>query len=257
MIKLNESRRLDGWQKDPDDARDYPVADLLSFRGEVALPDKFQVVKEPVIFDQGGTSCCVACSAAGVKTDQEVRQFGIDLPFKFDWSELYRYCKTKDGIPGLPGTFPRTACEVVKNYGMPRESKGVFGMACSSKPLGWDKAYDIEAYYAIRESDPDETIKQALVQYGSIMMACRWGDNWLHTGDTFIDPGRRRGGHCVRIVGYDDTLVYPGWVVANSWGKIMWGKFGMAVMPYPIFRSFVLPEGDVWKLVDDLSNTLR
>ncbi|MGA9047981.1 MAG: hypothetical protein WB588_03220 [Dehalococcoidia bacterium] len=40
---------------------------------------------------------------------------------------------------------------------------------------------------------------------------------------------------------------------ANSWGRLLWGIGGIAVMPWDMYISCVLQSGDMMKLQDSLS----
>ena len=234
--------KLDGRVKDPADPRDYPIEKLLEKVACLApLPEEYMCIPNPIVLDQGGTSECVAFAAAGCKDTQQRRQFK-NWDWKLDPHDFYKRCKQIDGIANIPGTYPRVACGIMKKEGYYRLVAG---------PSVMEKSLKITDYYSIKEGDRDESIKQVLIQFGPFMVASAWYDSWMLKFNVFPKPDQPGGGHCTRIEGWTPQ----GWLYVNSWGKANWGKGGMAVMPYDMFRSVVLPEADCWKLVDDLSDT--
>ena len=239
-----------GWIKDPIDKRDYNVRQLLPPLKKVAvLPDNFTVYADTIIYDQGQTSKCVAYASSGVKTDEEFLQWGQRYRFDADW--LYGECKKIDGIPMQDGTFPRCACQILQKKGDVLVASGSSSCCCFNKIVTPqpDLKWKIDSYYRIDVSNSDDDIKQILYQYGSFLAASSWYNNWFAKFDVFPMPsGVAGGGHCYRIIGWNAI----GWLVANSWGTLLWGLQGIATMPYDIFRNSVLSEGDSWKLVDSV-----
>jgi hypothetical protein len=117
---------------------------------------------------------------------------------------------------------------------------------CRQKP---DLKWGIDGYYGVTVNNTDEEIKNTILQYGPILVAGWWYDNWMGKFSVFPDPGNKNGGHCWYKIGW--TL--DGWIEVNSWGPLLWGGWatgGMSVMKYSMFRSVVLPDGDTWKLID-------
>lgn len=232
---VTKIRRLDGWipgNSPGRDRRDFNITQLP--KALVVLPESYLVVPKPIILDQGSTSECVAYASAGLKSDQEWRQSQVLYRFNADW--LYHRCKLQDGIPYEAGTYPRVACDIMLKQGMQLAG-------CRQHP---DIKWGIGAYYGITANNTDEEIKQVLFQYGSILVAGWWYDNWMAKFPVFPDPGNKNGGHCWRLVGWVPGL----WVMANSWGPWLWGDGGMANMPASMFRSIVLPDSDTWKVID-------
>jgi hypothetical protein len=233
-----------GWIKDPIDARDYNIRKLAPPR--VALPESYIVYPGTIIYDQGSTSKCVAYASSGVKTDEEFLQWNKQYKFDSDW--LYAECKKIDGIPSQEGTYPRIACQVLQTKGDVLVPSGgcIFDFA-KKKTKTPDMKWAISAYYRINSANSDDEIKQVVYQYGSFLAASNWYSNWSDKFSIFPQPNNEiSGGHCYRVIGWTSA----GWLIANSWGTILWGDSGKAVMPYDIFRNYVLPEGDVWKIID-------
>jgi hypothetical protein len=260
-----------GYIKDKKDKRDFPATKLLV--REVSLPDSFIVNLNTIIYDQGQTPSCVGFSSAGVKTDEEYTQWAKQI--KFDGMWLYNECKKIDGIPNIEGTYPRVACKIMNQRGC----KVVTGAATCPirflKPKPPEPTPDeiakwkIAAYYRVEPKSTLDFVKQIIFQFGSILTASTWFKNWMSKFWVFPKPtGTSNEGHAYRGVGWDyesvnhKSMSFPsgvtivlkhdnaGIIIPNSWGKILWGVNGVAIMPYATFRDYVLAEGDCWKLVD-------
>jgi len=235
-----------GWIKDPPDARDYNIRSLIPpDKRVIGLPVNYIVYPDTIIYNQGSTSQCVAHALSGVKTDQEYIQWA--QVYEFDAAWLYGECKKIDGIPFEDGTYPRVACQILQNRGtvVVGEKRCFLQKALGVADVKWK----INSYFRINLTDTDEDIKQILFSYGSFMAASRWFSNWSGKFGTFPEPnGDVSGGHAYRVIGWNAD----GWVVANSWGKILWGNWGIATMPYKMFRDYVLVDGDSWKIIDQI-----
>jgi hypothetical protein len=237
-----------GYIKDKRDKRDFPATKLLL--REVPLPDSFIVNSDTIIYDQGQTSQCVGFSSAGVKTDEEFTQW--DKQIRFDGAWLYGECKKIDGIPDVEGTYPRVACKIMNQVGCKVVSASAscplrFLKPKPPEPTPGDIAFwKIAAYYRIDPKSTADFVKQIIFQFGTILTASDWHSNWMWKFDIFPSPsGGVIGGHAYRVIGWDSI----GFIIANSWGKLLWGRNGIATMPYAIFKN-VLAEADCWKLVD-------
>lgn len=228
--------RLFGWIKDIPDSRDFEARRLIY--QALPLPKKYTVWPDTVIYDQNGDPACSAFAATGCKTDQEFLQSKQRVNFDGLW--LYNECKKIDGIPDTPGTYPRVVMKILQEQGCRQK-----GSLCFQKKP--DSYWAIQAYYRMGPESTDEAIKQVLYQYGSIVAACLWFESWNNAKAVFPEPrGNNAGGHAFRIIGWDEI----GWLVANSWGRLLWGVNGISTMPYKMFTKNVLPNGDIWKMVD-------
>jgi hypothetical protein len=246
MKSLNEINW--GWKKDKVDPRDFSAKKLVF--AELPVPPVYFVNPNTPIYNQGSRPACVGYAAAGVKTDEEFIQHGREYTFNGSW--LYDECKKIDGIPDQAGTYPRIALQILQRNGMRQMS-----IPCR-KPQP-DSDWKIKGYYRIEQGSSTDFIKQIIFQYGSIMINSYWYDSWINAKAVFPEPDNPGGGHSYRIGGWNDDA--GGWVVVNSWGKILWGKAGISVMPYDMFLKYVLNDleispgvfrqsGDVWKLID-------
>jgi len=236
--------RLDGYIKDIPSAKDLSAGDLLRGAPAVELPESYQVYSSPPLMNQGQTSECVAYGDTLIRRLHELIEVG-SYP-AFDPHVLYLRCKEKDGIPDLPGTYPRTALDIMLHEGMPvkgYESKGL----CFMKKSNFHPGYKIGGYWRVTK-ESDNQIKQIIMEYGALSVASTWYDEWMSMGRLFPNPKIPGGGHHYVFDGWDST----GWRVLNSWGA-EWGVGGIAYMPFEMFRQVVLPEGDVWKMLDTVT----
>jgi hypothetical protein len=155
-----------------------------------------------------------------------------------DW--LYKQCKLIDGIPNQPGTYPRIALQVMQSQGMK-----LLG-PCRQPSLDWK----ISSYYRIDSTFSYNDIKQILFQYGSILSASQWPDNWdyVDSSDILVTPviTPQSGGHGYKIDGWEDDL--PGFYLVNDWGST-WGQKGVALVKFADFAALPLAGGDVWKVI--------
>lgn len=239
--------RLDGWVKDLESPKDLLVQDLVRGLPAVALPMDYGCVSNPPLMNQWDTSECVPFGFTLAEKIHEMIK-GLPVP-KFDPHALYLRCKEKDGIPNLPGTYPRVCCDIMLHEGMPVE--GAYASCLdrffNPRPANFDLRYRLGGYWRITKNDTDDIIKQIIMQFGPIDAASTWYEEWKGLFKIFPDPIHAGGGHNYIIQGWSDE--YRSWQVCNSWGPV-WGTAGIAWMPYDMFRSVVLPEGDVWKLMD-------
>lgn len=243
--------RLDGWVKDPVSSEDLLAKDMLRGLPLADLPEKYVCVSNPPLMNQGDTSECVAFGFTLVRKIHEILE-GQSVP-KFDPHALYQRCKQKDGIPNLPGTYPRVCCDILLHEGMPVEGAyaNCLDRLLHPRPSNFDLRYRLGGYWRVTKNDTDYIIKQILLQFGPVDAASTWYDEWkeMYGAKIFPEPKNPGGGHNYVIGGWDDSL---GWLILNSWGPI-WGVGGVAWMPFSMFRTVVLPEGDVWKLEDTIT----
>lgn len=224
-----------GWVKDQVDSRDFLAKRFIV--SEFPLPSTYMVYPGTIIYNQGTHPACSGFASAGVKTDEEYTQTKSRI--MFDGLNLYNKCKEIDGYPG-PGTYLRFALKILQEQGIKQA-----GLPCTKKlpDLNWK----IKAYFRVETDSTIDFVKQVVFQYGSLLIGSYWYSNWMSVKDIFPTPSVGVvGGHAYRICGWNDT----GFIVANSWGKLLWGKGGIATMPYDIFMKNILPIGDVWKLID-------
>lgn len=223
-----------GWRKDPEDLRDFQAKRLIY--AEMPLPSTYWCNPNTPVYNQGSRPACVGYAGAGVKSDQEFIQHG--RLYTFDGAWLYGECKKVDGIPDQRGTYPRVALKIMQG-GMRQTA-----LPCRKKePDDWWK---IKAYFRVESDSTIDFVKQVIFQYGPLLTASGWYSNWMHVGAVFPKPDALTGGHAYRACGWNEI----GFIIVNSWGRLLWGKWGVATMPYDIFMNYVLPGGDIWKVID-------
>jgi hypothetical protein len=231
-----------GYLKDIPSDQDLQARHLLYGLALLPSPSTFKYVTDPIVLDQGDTSECVPHSGCGCRADE--RQWANQTFVNFDPHTFYDCIKQPGG-----GAYPKDCADLMLHRGMPVYGKKPHCLAKRTSS-GWDGQYKLGGYWRISKDMPDDEIKQILMVYGSFMAASEWDDRWMDKFSVFPAPaGRSDGGHCYRVIGWDIT----GWIVVNSWGKILWGDGGIATMPYGMFRQYVLSEGDCWKLQDNLT----
>lgn len=225
-----------GWQKDHPDSRDFSAKKFIV--ATFPLPSTYLVYPNTIIYDQGSYPACAGYASAGVKTDEEYIQ--SRQKYMFDGLWLYNECKKIDNLPGVAGTGLRYALQTLFDQGIKQT-----GLPCTKKLPASN--WKIKAYFRIEQDSTADFIKQVVFQYGSVLIGSRWYASWMDVKEVFPAPGNIiMGGHAYRVCGWNET----GFIIINSWGKKLWGVDGVATMPYDMFMGTVLPNGDVWKLID-------
>jgi hypothetical protein len=231
-IKLN-------YRHDKEDKRDWNAGLLVPT--EMPLQRNYSVWPDTPIYNQGLSPDCVGYCGAGVKTDEEYLQHGKKYLFNGRW--LYDECKKIDGMPDVDGSSLRFAMQILQQTGMRQ-----LVLPCQKREA--DSFWQIGSYFRLDASSLDDFIKQVIAQRGSIAIGTWWYRSWMNVGEVFPKPDIKNGAHAIKVTGWrDDPPI--GWEFINSWGKLLWGKAGKAIMPYDMFRGAVIGDGaDVWKLVD-------
>lgn len=200
--------------------------------------------KMPAIYDQGQAGSCVGNGTARVC---EFVQMALGTP-----SRLFIYFNARaiegdtdqdggaqihDGIQGVvtQGIIPETEWpyDVTQVTTQPPSQ-------CYA-----DAKKDIVTDYFSLETDQD--IKQCLaagfpIVFGMTVYESFESDATAGTGVVTMPTHDEQqvGGHCMVIVGYDDT--HKHWIVDNSWGPA-WGDKGSCYIPYPYLDQFA---SDYW-----------
>jgi hypothetical protein len=188
------------------------------------------------IRDQGGCGSCVAFAAcATVETAVRIARNDPGLDVDLSEAHLY-YCiarsqgRTCAGPTG--GWWPASALDGIENTGVTDESCYPYTAGdqdcanlCGSwqsritKVTAWHPVYDVAG------------MKSWLATRGPLM-ACFsvYSDFYSYsTGVYHHVTGSFEGGHCVCVIGYDDTQ--GAWICKNSWGT-WWGDEGFFLIRY-------------------------
>jgi C1A family cysteine protease len=249
--RVHHGRRLH-CRPSPPDARDYKYARMIRLTGTAKKPATidYRPVMPPV-FDQGDRGSCVACAAAWtIKAYQEIVQGdfpedGLSAAF------LYTLCKQNDGEPDEEGTTPKTAMQILRNYGicwedtmpystltsLPAPKVPPIPRGCAGSLNNRIKTYAQLCSVTDRiRSQTLAVIRKALENEGPIIMAIQVYSNFEpdKQGVLPMPAGILLGGHAVGIVGDLPDKQYL--ILRNSWGT-SWGQNGYAYMPYAWLTS--------------------
>lgn len=229
-----------GWKRDLPDIRDARRARPAI----TALPKLVDLATSPhmpPIYDQLQLG---ACTAHGIKAAVEFEnhtQIGAFL----DPSRLFIYfCERviENTVDQDSGAQIRDGMKAVAKAGIPPETAWPYDIttfATPPKPFADLEAeaqkYDVVTSYE-RVTQGEFTIKEALassklVVFGFSVYPDFESDKVAQTGVVPMpDPTQDSiGGHCVALVGYDDSTGH--FKVRNSWNT-SWGDQGYCYMPY-------------------------
>ena len=200
----------------------------------------YRLNSEINILDQGPIGSCVAnafslnISYITKNNTQSCRLLHYELSRIFDNTPL-----NQDD-----GTYIRTACKILLNYGICDESihpyiqKNIsnYDILTPVKTFQNLKLFTKFQYIFIKQDI--DSIKAALSNYNSpIIFGFLVYDSFYNTSVSntgFVpNPNTRQetlqGGHCMNIIGYNDNNQY--FICANSWGT-SWGANGYCYIPY-------------------------
>jgi len=225
-----------GAEPSPKDVRDYDITSLLTPEQQaVVLPKTYWTRPVPPRIDQeGGT--CTAASSTLMRYQAQKNDLGVWVPLSYKW--LYAKQKEIDGIDSEGSTL-RASMQILRWRGQALTTPGG-GNPAKNK---------ITSYYAIPRAVED--LKRALYQYGVIVVAGPWAQEWMRTDDSGIlaPPKNQVGGHAIAIVGYDDNRRAFGF--QQTW-PLPWGYKGRGIgflrYDYVVDRKWGLWEA--WRTID-------
>ena len=227
-----------GWVHELPDARDFLYAAPL-IRFPKGLPPSVDLRSEcPPVYDQGQLGSCTANGIAGaIEFDQ--RKLGKK---EFIPSRLFIYYNEKV----IEGTVNQDSGAQIRD--------GIKSVATLGAPPETDWPYDIQKF---AQKPPARAFADALqdlvVTYSRVPQVLMQMQGCLAEGYPFVfgftvyesfesqavastgivampSHGEKVvGGHCMLVVGYDDTK--RTFIVRNSWGA-SWGMNGYCTMPY-------------------------
>lgn len=201
------------------------------------LPSSFLINSLSPILDQGATGSCVANAFTFSINTQTKNYLNI--------SRLYLYANSRilDNTPlnQDDGTTPRTVCNAIKKYGAIPETLFPFNyyncfIFPSLSMYKGAKYFKTFTYSFINQDELSlksciNTYKVPIV-FGFIVYESFMSPSVSTTGIVpmpNIKLEKCLGGHCMCIIGYDDTKKL--FTCANSWGT-KWGNKGFCYIPY-------------------------
>lgn len=200
----------------------------------------YRIDSEINILDQGNIGSCVANAFSLnisyiTKNNTELcRLLHYELSRIFDNTPL-----NQDD-----GTYIRTACKILLNYGIcdeniyPYTEKNVSNYDLLTPVSTFQNLKLFTKFQYIFIKQDIDSIKAALSNYNSpIIFGFLVYDSFMtsavsNTGFVPIPNTQKenlQGGHCMNIIGYNDDIKY--FICANSWG-VSWGANGYCYIPY-------------------------
>lgn len=200
-----------------------------------ASPTKFVISNLQPILNQGNLGTCVPNAFSFTISKQTTSNVVLSRLF------LYNICRSLDFSPlnRDNGTTIRTACRAINNYGVCKENiypyiSANFSILPSLSAFQNSKRFRQFTYLFI--SQDVISIKNSLATYNSpIIFGIMVYPGFMSPPKSGIIPmpdltkERLLGGHCITIVGYDDSTQM--FMCSNSWGT-GWGSNGYCYIPY-------------------------
>jgi C1A family cysteine protease len=176
--------------------------------------------------NQGNFGSCVAFGVLGA-LEVYMKSYYNDSNWDIDLSEQHLF-EFGGGTPD--GWYIDAALDYLEFYGTPEEW-------CN--PYDYEKMFDYTTYEDWRMytskikwwswTDDVYWIKELLLYTPVITYLDIYTNFYSYEGGVFTPSGDYWGGHCVTLVGYNDTGGY--WVCKNSWGD-SWGEDGYFRIAY-------------------------
>ncbi len=234
---------------------------------ETPFPPALSYADElPPIRNQGARGTCVAYAAAAVREFLEIQRLKrlkkkVD-PKRVDLSEqfIYWWCKEKDGLPTVSGTYPSLGLQCLLEVGAPTEKTWPYNPTPTpdnegqgpppKKALEEAKRFRLGNVIHLRPDDI-ESMKAALLQGKSVMITIPIVASWLRSRMTRkfgkinlpLPDEQVIGAHALALVGYVDDETAPGggyFIVRNAWKP--WGLKnplgpGLGTIPYAFLQK--------------------
>ena len=192
------------------------------------------VSKLPAILDQGNLGACVANAFSFVVSKQTNNNIPLSRLF------LYSICRSIDNTPlnQDDGTTIRTACQSISKYGICKETVYPYiSSNCYVLPTltAFQNSKRFMKFTYLFINQDLLSIKNSLVTYNSpIIFGILVYSSFMSSTNGMISyPNTQTedllGGHCITIVGYDDSTQL--FTCSNSWGT-SWGLKGYFLLPY-------------------------
>jgi len=231
---MNHSRKIN-YQFQKKDQRDYKYLKTVPPKFLSKLPSQFSLQNRiGIILDQGEIGSCVSNAFAlclQMLTNKHVRM-----------SRLFHYYCGR-AIQGESSTVDtgldiRMAANIIRKFGACAEQNWPYVTANYSKlpPLNVFKASKLfkKYYYTFLDQNLNSLKTCLSISSSPILFGFNVYDSFLNSTKGVIpmpnvETEEFQGGHCMLIVGYNDTT--QRFTCANSWGS-SWGDRGLCYMPY-------------------------
>jgi C1A family cysteine protease len=198
-------------------------------------PSFFKISTIGIILDQGDIGSCVSCAFAFSVNTQTTNHFSLSRLFHYAICRIIQY----SSLDQDDGTTIRTGCKSISNYGaIPENTYSYNTRSFSQFPsLSIIKSAKYFKKFTYTFINQDLTsIKNCLNTYKApIIFGFLVYSSFFNTGSNGIvaSPNTSsetlEGGHCMNIIGYDDSKSW--FICVNSWGK-SFGNNGICYMPY-------------------------
>jgi hypothetical protein len=200
-----------------------------------ASPTKFVLSYLPPILNQGNWGTCVANAFSFTVSKQTTNNVILSRLF------LYNICRSINFSPlnRDVGTTIRTACQAISNYGVCKENVYPYvpsNLSALPSLSAFQNSRRFRQFTYLFISQDVTSIKNSLATYNShIIFGIMVYPGFMSPPKSGIIPmpdltkERLLGGHCITIVGYDDSTQM--FMCSNSWGT-SWGSNGYCYIPY-------------------------
>ncbi len=184
--------------------------------------------------NQGDCGSCVAFGVtASVETTYRWQKRDDSQIADFSEAQLFFCHGRSDGARCNTGWKPKEALEVMKSTGITFEQMFPYSataQTCSGLDSAWrTRIVRIKDYQRIRSA---QAMKDWIWNTGSLVACLSVYEDfqrYYRSGVYTYAAGSYVGGHCIEIVGYDDSLGC--WICKNSWG-VGWGESGFFRIAY-------------------------
>lgn len=242
------------WKASPPDSRDIPYT-LLDTTTPLPATVDLRPYASP-IDDQGNLGSCTGNACAGAIDLMDKKRYNRNT--RVSRLFIYYYERLLEGTVNYDsGAYVRDAIRATYTYGAPLETLwpyniNAFKTRPSNAAIADAATRKVTQYMSVANH---AACLNALANGYPVLIgftvysSFESGNWWQQSGSGLMPyPNTTResvlGGHCVLLVGYDNTHNY--YIVRNSWGT-SWGKGGYFYMPYQVIQNSSM-SSDFWAI---------